>query len=125
MRTKTRSFLIAAPLVMVAMGFPTDFHSYGQDPPPPPGDVTSCRLERGSSGKYRLILDGTFQEGSTVSVGGVVPRKVKVSDPDPILGLVTIVLKGRICSGLPGNIVVTRPSHAPGQPFFCARQCLD
>jgi hypothetical protein len=124
MRTKTRSIVIIASLVMLAAGVPVNFRGFCQEPPPPPGDVFSCRLERSASGAFRLILGGFFREGSTVSVGGTIPRKVKLRDPIPASNeFFTMILKGRICNGLPGNIVVTRPNGPPAPPFFCVERC--
>jgi hypothetical protein len=96
--------------------------------------INGCRLNRDDTGTFTLDVFGSNIRqgpGFAVTVGGVTPRKVKFREAD--LGnpgvFRRITLKGRICSGLAGAIVVTNPPSVPGlpglssQPFACTERC--
>ena len=52
--------------------------------PPPSAQVVQCQLERTDAGSFLLVVSGQFfKPGALVTVGGAVPRKVKMKDPDP------------------------------------------
>jgi hypothetical protein len=60
-------------------------------------------------------------------VGGVTAKKVRFKDPVP--GTTPqlyqrVVLKGRVCRGLPGNIAVT-VAGSPAEVFMCGGTCDD
>ena len=103
--------------------------SSGADPadaPPPPPDVFACNLERSPTGAFSLILAGRFQEGGSVTIRGVPPKKVKLKDFDPGTNtFFKMILKGRLCENLPGNIVYVRPDGAAAQPFQCSERCTN
>jgi hypothetical protein len=94
--------------------------------------VNGCDLGRDPSGTFFLDVVGrNIKRGATVTIGSVTPKKIKFREPDPTFpgGFIRITLKKRICAGLPGNIVVTNPSPAPGVPavpsqaFRCNKAC--
>jgi hypothetical protein len=94
--------------------------------------VNGCDLGRNAAGAFTLDVVGrNMKRGALVTVGGVTPKKIKFREPDSGFpgGFIRITLKGRICSGLPGNIVVTNPPPVPGspavpsQPFRCNEIC--
>lgn len=95
------------------------------DTPPPPPDVFACNLERSPTGAFSLIVTGTlFQDGGSVTIGGVHPRKVKFKDFNPGNNTFSrMILKGRLCDNLPGNIVYARPDGSPSRPFLCLERC--
>ncbi|HMG35363.1 MAG TPA: hypothetical protein VKM94_15595 [Blastocatellia bacterium] len=94
--------------------------------------VNGCHLSRGSGGVFALDVFGkNIKRGATIVVGGHAPKRIKFRERDPDFpnGFVRVTLKGGVCKGLPGAIVVTNPSPAPGvpptpsQPFACAEVC--
>jgi hypothetical protein len=94
--------------------------------------VNGCRLNRSASGTFTLEVFGrNIKQGATITVGGVSPRKIKFKDPDAEFpgGFTRVRLKGRVCNGLPGSIIVTNPSPFPGIPpvpsqaFACTERC--
>jgi len=94
--------------------------------------VNGCHLNRDSSGAFSLDVFGkNFRRGAAILVGGQAPKKIKFREPDPDFpnGFVRVTLKGKVCKGLPGLIVVTNPSPGPGvpatpsTPFACAEVC--
>jgi hypothetical protein len=98
-------------------------------PNPGPGaDVAvlaSCKVNRSSSGTFTLGVEGTnFKEGISFTVGGQVPRKVKLKSLQT--GSNTFnkaTLKGRFCNGLPGAIVATNPGARASNPLQCSASC--
>jgi hypothetical protein len=93
--------------------------------------VNGCDLRRNPAGAFLLDVVGrNMKPGAVVTVGGVTPAKIKFKEPDSGFpgGFIRITLK-KVCQGLPGNIVVTNPSPAPGvpavpsQPFRCNEIC--
>jgi hypothetical protein len=96
------------------------------DTPPPLPDIFVCNLDRSPTGAFSLILFGRFQDGGSVTINGVPPKKVKLKDFDPGTNtFLRMILKGRICENLPGNIIYIRPDGPPAQPFQCAERCAN
>ncbi|HLG14010.1 MAG TPA: hypothetical protein VJH03_05690, partial [Blastocatellia bacterium] len=99
----------------------------GPIPPPNPAVITGCTLERLASGTFTLDVVGrNIKRDATVTIGGKTPKKVKFKDLDPANAgaFSRITLKGRVCSGLPGNIVITNPGpDGPSTPFLCDKTC--
>jgi hypothetical protein len=90
--------------------------------------ITNCRLSRSSSGTFRLDITGrNIKRDATVTIGGVAPRKVKFRELEPGSNnsFSSIRAQGRVCRGLPGNIIVTNPgtNGGPSQPFNCTERC--
>jgi hypothetical protein len=90
--------------------------------------ITNCRLTRSSSGTFRLDITGrNIKRDATVTIGGVAPRKVKFRELEPGSNnsFSSIRAQGRVCRGLPGNIIVTNPgtNGGPSQPFNCTERC--
>ena len=122
-------------------GFQVTFTCNSVSPPPPvcPGDprcftpvdqalVNGCKLDRNPNGSFILDVFGkNLKPNADVRVGSITPRKIKTKEPDPSFpgGFLRITLKGGICNGLPGTIVVTNPSGppTPSQPFACTERC--
>ncbi len=107
---------------------------------PPPVDgipvdqalVNGCKLDRNPAGNFVLDIFGkNLKPDADIRVGSITPKVVRPREPDPGFagGFLRITLKGRICNGLPGTIVVTNPPAVPGgpttpsQPFVCAERC--
>jgi hypothetical protein len=91
-----------------------------------PPDVIGCSIERSPTGAFTLILQGTFQDGGSVTIGGIRPKKAKLK------GLASgtntfskMILKGRVCENLPGSIVYFRPDGTAAQPFQCSARCTN
>jgi hypothetical protein len=87
--------------------------------------LTSCVLVRNASGSFSLTLGGTgFKDGLGVTVGGLAMKKVKLKDEDPVLAgaFRRVVVKGKVCRGLPGFIVASNPDGA-STSLFCGESC--
>ncbi len=95
--------------------------------PPDIAKLDECRLNRTSSGGFVLtVLGSNIKQGATATVGGVEPRKIKFKSPiSGTQAFGKLVLKGRVCQGLPGAIIVTNPgpNGGPSQPLSCAKTC--
>jgi hypothetical protein len=99
--------------------------------PPGPGpsqdiaEVTGCDLTRSANGKFTLVITGRrFKAGAAVTIGGRTPKKVKFLDLDTQTNAFTrLRASGKICQGLPGQIVVTNPGVAASSPFQCNENC--
>jgi hypothetical protein len=104
-------------------------------PAPPTGGgtidiaiVSGCSLERLDSGVFNLIVTGkNIKDNATITVGGKTPKKVKFKAADSA-GNRQLVLKGKFCGGLPGNIIITNPPQTgvdvrPSVPFACNQSC--
>ena len=76
--------------------------------------VTNCELQRSSTGTFTLdVIGSNIKQGATVTIGGNAPRKVKFRDLQTGLNTFNrLVLKGRVCSNLPGAIVITNPGES-------------
>jgi hypothetical protein len=94
--------------------------------------VNGCDLLREPSGAFKLDVFGrNIKEGATVTVGGMMPGKVKFRDRDPqnTEFFTRITLKKRICRAIPGVIIVTNPPAGPSLPgvpsvgFLCDERC--
>lgn len=89
------------------------------DPPFPP-IITTCELERSPSGSVSLIIRGRIKRDAKIVVGGVIPKSVKFKQPDQTGAFFAkVIVKGRVCSGLPGAIMIGNP----GEPCFKVIQC--
>lgn len=87
-------------------------------------DVESCNIERSVDGAFSLVVRGRFQDGGSITINGVRPKKAKLKEFSPTTNAYSrLILKGRLCDNLPGNIVYTRPNGTVGQPFQCSAQC--
>lgn len=115
-------------------GVPVTFKCRSSSPgpvgtPPPPAPlraVFSCSLDRDSAGAFSLILTGLFQEGGSVFVNGVAPRKMKLKDFDSATNTFSrMILKGRLCDNLPGVIVYRRPDGLTAIPLQCSEGCAN
>ena len=94
--------------------------------------VNGCKLDRNPAGKFVLdIFGNNIKPTADVRIGSITPRKLKTREPDPSFpgGFLRVTLKGGICNGLPGTIVVTNPPSVPGGPsipsqsFACTERC--
>jgi hypothetical protein len=98
-------------------------------PNPNPGaDVAvlnSCKVNRSSGGTFTLGITGSnIKQGVQFSVGGQVPKKVKLKDLQSASNTFNkVTLKGRFCSGLPGAIVATNPGARASNPLQCGESC--
>jgi hypothetical protein len=96
-------------------------------PAPDIAVVTGCRLDRQVTGQFFLEVTGTgIKDGATVTVGGVVPKKIKVVEVAPgTTNPTKLKLVKRICNGLPGNVIITNPgpNGVASQPFNCTERC--
>ena len=89
--------------------------------------MTGCKLDRQETGQFFLDVTGTgIKDGATVTVGGVVPKKIKVievvsgtNNPSKLR------LLKKICNGLPGAVIITNPAPngAASAPFLCTERC--
>ena len=98
--------------------------------PPPTGDpvpISSCKVDRTESGGFTLTLGGYgFREGTTLTIGGVTAKKLKFKDFDPASNSFSrIIVKVRVCDGLPGPIVYTPASGQASFVFLCAASCQN
>lgn len=98
--------------------------------PPPVGDpvpISSCKVDRTESGGFTLTLGGSgFREGATLTIGGVTPKKLKFKDFNPTNNSFSrIIVKGRVCDGLPGPIVYTPANGQSSFVFQCASSCQN
>ena len=87
--------------------------------------VTGCKLDRAESGAFILDVTGTnIKAGAAVTVGGVTPKKIKVLEVEQgTTNPTKLRLKKKVCSGLPGNVIITNPGAAASQPFNCTERC--
>ena len=94
-------------------------------PPAEASPVLSCSIERSSSGSTSLVLTTDRVRGDAIiTVGGIKAKKVKFLDPaaEPnTFG--RVVLKGKICKGLPGMVVINNPDGHSLPPFQCGASC--
>lgn len=84
--------------------------------------ITGCSVTRSQSGVFSLELTGRFEMGASVFINGVSPKKVKEKDRIDPQTFGKLIIKGRVCKNLPGNIVVTNPGGAP-TAFQCDAGC--
>jgi hypothetical protein len=93
--------------------------------------VSGCLIERTDAGANILIASGrNFRPGATVTIGGVIPKKVKLKQQQPDGTFNSLVIKGGVCGRLPGIIIVTNPPTASSPavsslPFTCNQSCVN
>jgi hypothetical protein len=111
-------------------GVQVSFTCRGSSQPDPPpaapqlSRIDSCQLERNSTGALSLTLTGRFLDGAAVTVGGKSPKKMKMKGETEERDVYSkIILKGRICEGLPGMISILNPNGALSVPFHCGEAC--
>jgi hypothetical protein len=101
----------------------------GETPPSTgdPAPITSCQVDRTESGGFTLTLGGYgFREGTTLTIGGVTPKKLRFKEFDPTNNSFNrIIVKGRVCDGLPGPIVYTPANGQASFVFLCAAACQN
>jgi hypothetical protein len=87
--------------------------------------ISSCRVDREDDGSFTLSVFGRgIREGSTVTVGGVIPKKVKLRDPDPVdHNFTRITVRKKFCESLPGSILITDPNGLSSTPAMCNARC--
>jgi hypothetical protein len=87
--------------------------------------ISSCRVDREDDGSFTLsVLGRGIREGSTVTVGGASPKKVKLRDPDPVdHNFTRITIRKKFCENLPGPIVITDPGGISSTPVMCNARC--
>jgi len=93
-----------------------------------PGSVAlneRCELERDAAGAFSLVISGgKYPADSTLTIGGITPKKVKVQDLDAATGMYQKLLaRKKFCNGLPGNVVITSPTSGRVTAFFCNQSC--
>jgi hypothetical protein len=101
--------------------------------PPAPVDIaviTNCALNRDpANGVFSLDIIGTnIKQGATVTIGGMIPKKLKYKDLDTQTNTFRrISAKKKICAGLAagGTIIVTNPGPQgrASAPFACSARC--
>ena len=101
----------------------------GETPPPAsdPVPISSCKVDRTESGGFTLTLGGYgFKEGTTLTIGGMAAKKLKFKDFDAANNSFSrIIVKGRVCEGLPGPIVYTPSNGQASFVFLCAASCQN
>jgi hypothetical protein len=99
----------------------------GSGTPPSAAAVSSCRLVREDDGSFTLSVFGRgIREGSTLTIGGVTPKKVKLRDPDPAdHNFTRITVRKKFCENLPGPIVITDPNGVSSTPLMCNERCIN
>lgn len=98
--------------------------------PPSTGDpvpISSCKVDRLESGSFTLTLTGSgFREGTKVTIGGVTAKKLKFKDFDAANNSFNrIIVKGRVCDGLPGPVVYTPANGQAPFVFQCSASCQN
>jgi hypothetical protein len=94
-------------------------------PKPPPARVNACDLNRSASGSFTLTVDGSnIKSTAVITVGGKTPKKVKFQQQQSNGTFNRVKLKGGICDGLPGPIVIdNKDGGDPSAPFQCNESC--
>jgi hypothetical protein len=88
--------------------------------------INRCSLEPNITGTYILTVFGAnIRAGASVTVGGIAPKKIKYkSETSAGQGIFSrLVLKGKLCSGLPGEVIITNSNAPPSVPFRCDSRC--
>ncbi len=95
-------------------------------PKPTPSPIVDCRLERTDSGTMTLMLTTTgVSRDAEITIGGVKPKSLKFKEPDtdnPAM-FHTVIVKGKMCKGLPGMIVVKDRDEKTTEAFACNQTC--
>lgn len=98
----------------------------GTTPPESAAVIGGCRLDRSETGTYSLVLTTSgVRDGSVVTIGGFRAKKTRFRDSVAGNLFTTIVLKGKVCRGLPGAVVVTSPTGTASVPFQCDASCVQ
>jgi hypothetical protein len=70
-----------------------------------------------------LITNGISGDAA-IRIGGVKAKKLKFMDQaDQPNTFERVVVKGKVCKGLPGSVVVSYPDGRPIAPFECSLAC--
>jgi hypothetical protein len=95
----------------------------GDTPITPQAD--RCTLQRDEAGNYSLLISGgKYPEGFTLTIGGVEPKKIKPQERDATTGMYqSILVKKKVCNGLPGNVVIKDAAGATVANFLCNQTC--
>ncbi|MEN3332465.1 MAG: hypothetical protein V7641_1830 [Blastocatellia bacterium] len=95
------------------------------DTPPSSSLTDRCELQRDANGSFSLIITGgKYPANSTVTIGGVAPKKVKMQEMDSATGMYQrIVTRKKVCNGLPGDVMVRDSAGAVVTAFFCNQSC--
>ncbi|MEW6210874.1 MAG: hypothetical protein AB1631_21090, partial [Acidobacteriota bacterium] len=93
--------------------------------PIPPARVNACDLNRNADGSFALRIDGSnIKSTATVTVGGKRPKKVKFQQRQNDGTFNRVRVKGGICDGLPGAIIINNNDGGPASaPFQCNESC--
>jgi hypothetical protein len=91
----------------------------------PPAVVNGCALDRTAAGTFTLTITGANIKGNaTVTIGGVTPKKLKFKNAESTPNsFQRVVAKGRVCSAIPGAVIITNPGAPASAPFQCALRC--
>jgi len=94
---------------------------------PSAAEISSCRVGREDDGSFTLAVFGRgIREGSTLTVGGATPKKIKLRDPDPVDHNFTLItVRKKFCENLPGPIVITDPNGISSAPVMCTERCSN
>lgn len=89
--------------------------------------ISGCRVDREDDGSFTLSVFGRgIREGSTLTVGGVTPKKIKLRDQDPLdHNFTRMTVRKKFCENLPGPIVVTDPNGISSAPMMCNARCSN
>jgi len=89
--------------------------------------ISSCRVDREDDGSFTLSVFGRgIREGSTLTVGGATPKKIKLRDPDPVdHNFTRITVRKKFCENLPGLIVVIDSNGVSSAPVMCSERCSN
>jgi hypothetical protein len=95
----------------------------GDSPITPAAD--RCALQRDEAGNYSLLISGgKYPADVTLTIGGVTPKKIKPQDRDAATGMYqSILVKKKVCNGLPGNVVIKDAAGATVSSFICNQTC--
>lgn len=95
----------------------------GDSPITPQAD--RCELQRDESGNYSLMITGgKYPADFTMTIGGVVPKKMKPQGLDSATGMYqSILVKKKVCNGLPGTVVIKDAAGATISSFACNQTC--
>jgi len=101
--------------------------SGGGSTPPSAAAISSCRVDREDDGSFTLSVFGRgISDGSTLTIGGVIPKKVKFRDVDPVdHNFTRITVRKKFCENLPGPIVITDPNGISSTPLMCSARCAN
>ena len=86
-----------------------------------------CELQRDAAGAFSLVIaGGKYSANSTITIGGIAPKKVKFQELDSASGTYQkITARKNVCNGLPGNVVIANPAGGAVTVFFCNQSCIQ